>query len=78
MRLTQPITLDEGVLATTVPDKPQPLNFTPSLHGELSRSTGDTPRPLYIAPLATYLGSRIKGHDKEGNWLILSIISDMW
>ena len=78
MRLTQLITLDEGVLATTVPNKPQPLNFTPSLCGESPRSTGDTPRPLYIAPLATNLGPRINGDDKEGMWLILSIVSDMW
>ena len=78
MRLTQPITLDKGVLASTIPNKPQPLNITPSLRGESLRSTGDIPKPLYIALLATYLGPHIKGHDKEGNWLILSIISDMW
>jgi hypothetical protein len=49
MLLTQPITLSKGVLASTFPDKSQPLNITPSLRGELPRSTGDTPKPLYKA-----------------------------
>ena len=53
MRLTQWAKLDKGVLASTIPNKAQPLNIMPSLRGESSRSTGDTPRPLYIAPLAT-------------------------
>jgi len=56
MRLTQLITLDEGVLATTFSNKAQPLNIRPSLRGESPRSIGDIPKPLSISPLATYLG----------------------
>jgi hypothetical protein len=47
--LTQPITLGKGVLVSTFSDKFQSLNITPNLRGELPRSTGDTPKPLYKA-----------------------------
>ena len=50
MRLTQRAKLDKGVLASIVPNKPQPFNITPSLRGESPRSIGDTPKPLYTAP----------------------------
>ena len=53
MRLTQAIMLGKGVLTSTIPKKAQALNITPSLHIELPRSTGDIPKPLYIALLAT-------------------------
>jgi len=49
-----------GVLASTVPNKTQPLNTTPNLRRESPRSTGDITKPLYIAPLPTYLGPCIK------------------
>jgi ribonuclease HI len=52
MRLTQPITLDKRVLVSTIPNKLQLLNIMPSLREESPRSTGDTRKPLYIAPLA--------------------------
>jgi hypothetical protein len=47
MRLTQPIMLGKGVLASIFSDKSQPLNITPNLSEESPRSTGDTPKPLY-------------------------------
>ena len=74
MWLTQRAKLDKGVLASTVPNKAQPLNITLSLRGESLSSIGDTPKPLYIALLATYLGPCIKDQVKEGNWLIHTII----
>ena len=53
------------------------------VHGKIKKmymlvfSPGDTSKPLCIA-LGTYLGLHINDQVKEGNWLIRTIILDMW
>ena len=82
--------LDKGILASAVPNKARSLNLTPSLRVETQfppgtslnfpthRSIQGTPLSLSAQPLATYLGLYINDQVKEGNWLIRSIILDMW
>ena len=85
-----PLKLDKRVLATTVPNMARSLKSSHLAYAQRFSSTGDisklsytqfhprTPLSLSAQPLATYLGLYINDQVKEGNWLIRTIILDMW